>query len=192
MQVTNKSSQHSRWVALFLAITMAMGLAACGGGGGGASVAAPASTPTPTPAPVSLLALSAATPTYAVGTITFAAATVTRESRNGDAFSSNLPYCAITVNDAVNGANKFQVRVYFLKTSGAVISADVFDQRFNLPTTFGGYATSPTATLISVEPLLKSINFSNAVFTDSGFGTSGTVNGKLYFGLANSTDVCGL
>ncbi len=195
MFASNCSSQRTTLVTLFLAVTMALSVAACGGGGGGgATVAAGAAAPAPAPepAPVSQLALSLATPTYAVGTITFTAATVTRESKNGDTFSNNLPYCAITVSNAVNGANQYEVRVFFLKTGGTVFNASVFDQRFNLPVTFGGYAINPPAAQISVEPLLKYINFSNAIVLDAGFGTSATVNGRLYFGVANSTDVCGL
>jgi hypothetical protein len=198
MTIRNFSNQQGRLASLFFAVALAGSLAACGGGGGGGAppaAPAPAAPAPPAPAPntaqESQLVLTLATPSYANGTITTAGATVTRESRTGDTFSGNRPYCAITVDKATNGANKYQIQVYFLIAGGAVTNASIFDDRFNLPTTYGGNAINPPASAVSVEPLLKYINFSNAIVGDTALGTTATVNGKLYFGVANSTDVCG-
>ncbi len=201
MTSLNTSTQRGQLASLFFAVAVAGSLAACGGGGGGgdapAATAAPAAQAPAQPAPApstpqdSQLVLTLATPSYANGTITTAGASFTRESRPGDTSSGNQPYCAITVDKATNGANKYQIQVYFLVAGGAVTNVSIFDDRFNLPTTYGGNAINPAASVVSVEPLLKYVNFNNAVVNDPALGTTATVNGRLYFGVPNSTDVCG-
>jgi hypothetical protein len=203
MTIRNVSNQQGRLASLFFAVAVAGSLAACGGGGGGgAPAAAPAAAPAPAApappaaAPTSQLVLTLATPSNANGTITTAGATFTRVSSAGDQSSGNSPYCSITVNGADKGASKYQVVVYFLKANGAVFNAQIDDETFSRDIAFGGDITNPTSTVMSVEPLAKYINFSNAVFADSSttapvYNNTATVNGKLYFGVANSTDVCG-
>jgi hypothetical protein len=203
MTVRNFSSPQGHLANLFFAVAVAGSLAACGGGGGGTPAAAPAAVAPapaapapPAPAPTSQLVLTLATPSNANGTITTANATFTRVSSAGDPYSGNRPYCSITVTGADKGASKYQVIVYFLKADGAVIDAQIDDETLSRDKAYGGDITNPPASVMKADLGAKYIDFNTAVFADSSttapvYSNTATVNGRLYFGVANSTDDCG-
>jgi hypothetical protein len=194
MTFRNFSSQQGRLASLFFAVAVAGGLAACGGGGGGAPAAAPApaAPAPPAPAPTSQLVLTLATPSNANGTITTVGATFTRESKPGSTSTSGgRPFCTITVGNASNGTTTFVIVVNYVQTNGEVLDIAIDDEKGVRGPNYGADLTAPAASVVNVDLPLKVINFNNAVLADPAFSTTATVNGKLYFGVANSTDVCG-
>jgi hypothetical protein len=194
MTFRNFSSQQGRLASLFFAVAVAGSLAACGGGGGGgapAAAPAPAAPAPPAAAPTSQLVLTLATPSNANGTITTAGATFTRQAKPGStSFSGGRPFCEIKVENASNGTTTFVIAVNFVQSNGEVLSVAIDDEKLSRGPNFGADLSAPAASVMNVDLPLKVINFNNTVMADPANTTTATVNGKIYYGVAGSTNVC--